>query len=194
MPSADLFFLVSNLPSIPNPIEDDQTDPSQNPGYQIGTTGKSATPANHQIFRKPNRKINRPLQQSKPATIGQRVHVSQTHPAATKPTIFCKPDRAKAISNYSNQKRQQCFAEEIHQLSTPDHVVGLLDLKFNVLESPPNNPFSVLQDSEDSDEQEDLVDPVGRTVMNAQPSPHPSCSPHDPEIVGQQCCSMVEMS
>ncbi|GMH07522.1 hypothetical protein Nepgr_009362 [Nepenthes gracilis] len=86
------------------------------------------------------------------------------------------------------------FAEEIHQLSAPDHVAGLLDLKLNVLESPPNNPLSVLQDLEDLDEQEDLVDPVGRTVMNAQPSPHASCSPHDPEIEVQQCCSMVEVS
>ncbi|GMH32052.1 hypothetical protein Nepgr_033896 [Nepenthes gracilis] len=53
------------------------------------------------------------------------------------------------------------FAEEIHQLSAPDHVAGLLDLKLNVLESPPNNLFSVLQDLEDLDEQEDLVDPAG---------------------------------
>ncbi|GMH06251.1 hypothetical protein Nepgr_008091 [Nepenthes gracilis] len=94
------------------------------------------------------------------------------------------------------------FAEEIHQLSILDHVAGLLDLKLNDLESPPNNPFSVLQDSVDSDEQEDLVDPVGRIVMNAQASSHAAristpdfaCSPHDPEIEGQQCCSMVEVS
>ncbi|GMH21330.1 hypothetical protein Nepgr_023172 [Nepenthes gracilis] len=96
------------------------------------------------------------------------------------------------------------FAEEFHQLFVPDHVVGLLELKLNDMESPfpPNNLFSVLQDPMDSNEQEECVDPVGRTVINVQPSPQASeislpafaCFSYDPKIVGQQCCNVEEVS
>ncbi|GMH14643.1 hypothetical protein Nepgr_016484 [Nepenthes gracilis] len=67
------------------------------------------------------------------------------------------------------------FVEEIHQLSVPDHVAGLLDLKLNDLESPPNNPFSVLQDSP--------LEPIGSTAQLAA-VPIGGCHELTKEVLG----------